>query len=395
MASRATDEGPTSGDRATRHDAVDAAQEAAEALARGSAMRDQATAPLVGSGPVRPKQQDPRAHIEAQAAARAATAADAALFAGQFASLTEGTMGDGAFDAVEDLDVEIASEKDETVPVRSQGPTVKSGPEYGGDPDPVTPQTTPPKDEPVEHHKRGPSIWPRVSPRRRIRDLDLEWLLREGESAGLLLGWQARTVVPRVLGLPSQWYHALAEALGAVDGDLARVVLLKALAAHRHPKDVALLVPRLDELGEGGIRAWGDGLEAERPARSQDEPGDAPSIDVLRRHYDPIASLLTEPPGPPRPDAVEEWPMPMWVRGARRVALELCAVAFHQAACDHLHPEWETSSGAGDPLMAALEVHFDAHPAIARWCTTLGARADDHAGLWAALEALRRARSSV
>ncbi len=395
MPKRVTEDGPTTAARAGRFDAQEAAQETEEAAARANAMREQATAQASGSAAIRPKQRDPKQHLEAQAAARAASTAQAALFAGQFASLTEGAMGDGAFDADEEADVELEEEKEEAVQDRRQMPTGQRGPEFGGEADPETTTDPPDPDGTPSPGGRGPAKWPRVSPSRRVRQLDLDRLLALGEAEGLLVGWQGRTVLPRVLGLNSQWFHGLAELLAAAERDLAKLVLLKALAAHRHPSDIAALGPVLAPLDDDAIRAWRDGLEAERSAEEREQAGPAPEIEVLRRHYDPLASLLTEPAGPGRPEEVEEWAMPMWVRGTRREALELCAVAFAQAACDQLHPEWETSDGASDPLMAALEVHHDAHPAIARWCTTLGARAQDLAGLWSAIDVLRQARSSV
>ncbi len=395
MPKRAPEEGPTTASRAGL-DAKDIVHESEEAQARANAMRDQATAVQGhGGGAVRPRQQDPKGHLEAQAAARAASAAQAAMFAGQFASLTEGAMGDGAFDADEEVEQEIVEEKEETVQVRKQGPSQKPGPEFGGEADPFTPPDEPASEAPVDPATRGPARWPRVSAHRRVRHLDLERLLKLGEAEGLLVGWQAMTVRPRVLGLNSQWFHTLGEAFEAAPDDLPRIVLLKTLAAHRHAIDVASLVPALNELGAEGIRAWRNRLEEERPASERAEAHEAPPIDVLRRHYDPIATLGSEGPGLPAPEELEEWTIPMWLRGTRREALELCAVAFHQAACDHLHPEWETSDGTEDTLMAALETHYGAHPAIARWCTTLGARSADRAGRWAALDALRRARSTV
>jgi hypothetical protein len=395
MPKRAPEEGPTTANRAGL-ETRDIVHETDEAQARANAMRDAATAADGrGAGAARPKQQDPKAHLEAQAAARAASTAQAALFAGQFASLTEGAMGDGAFDADEDVEQELVEEKEETVQVRKQGPSQKPGPEFGGEADPFTPPDESVSDAPADPAKRGPARWPRVSPNRRIRQLDLDRLLKVGEAEGLLVGWQGRTVRPRVLGLNSQWFHTLGEAFEAAPDELPRIVLLKALAAHRHPIDVAALAPAVHKLGAAGILAWRDELENERPVSERGEAQDAPSIELLRRHYDPIASLATEEPGLPRPETREEWRIPLWLRGTRREALELCAVAFHQAACDHLHPEWETSDGTEDTLMAALETHYGAHPAIARWCTTLGARSADHAGLWSAIDALRRARSTV
>lgn len=377
-------------------DGADAQHKIEEAEARVNAMRDQAT--IRGgrsAGATRPQQQDPKAHIDAQAAARQASAAAAAAFAGQFANLTEGAMGDGAFDAEEDVEHEVAEDKEEEVQrVRKPGAGHAKGPEFGGeaDPAPADATTSDSSEDPV---KRGPAKWPRVSAKRRIRDLDLERILALGKAEGLLVGWQAETVRPRVLGLTSQWYACLAQAFEAVEQPLGRVVLLKALAAHRHPLDVATLVPVLGEHDTESLRSWHASLEDERPVSERNEAGPPPSIDVLRRHYDPIATLGEEPDGLPCPEELEEWRVPKWLRGVRPEPLELCAVAFHQAACDHLHPEWETSDGAGDPLMAALETHHPAGQGLARWCTTLGARSADHDGLWAAIDALLRARAGL
>lgn len=392
MAPRAPEDGPTTAARATRLE-QDPAQAIEDAQARANAMRDQATIGASrGAGAIRPTQKDPRAHLDAQAAARNASAAAAAAFVNQFADLTEGAMGDGAFDAEEDVEQDVEQEEEVDLRVRRASPARRAGPEFGGEADPAAAPSTPAEDE-AEPARKAPR-WRRVSPRRRLIQLDLERLLALGEAEGLLVGWQARTVEPRVLGLTSQHFHELKACVDSVDHDPGRIVLLKTLAANRHPTDVAAIAPRLQELGADGVRAWHGERESERASADREEAGEAPPIEILRRHYDPVATLGAEAPGLPCPDGLEEWRIPMWLKGCRREALELCAVAFHQAACDHLHPEWETSDGVGDPLMAALETHFGSHPAVGRWCTTLGARAEDHAGLWAAIDALRRARAA-
>lgn len=85
----------------------------------------------------------------------------------------------------------------------------------------------------------------------------------------------------------------------------------------------------------------------------------------------------------------------MWLRGAPTEPLELAALAFQQAASGLLSLDSEPAQGATDALTAALERHGAAHPAIARWCITLAARADDADGLLAACEALLRARRTL
>ncbi len=364
-----------------------------EEQARSTAMREEAGLER-GSGPIRPNQRDPS--VQGSAARSSLDAAALTSFAQNLLGGSELGEMDGGLDAAEeteDLEVEIegpVQERRTKKPRSARAPRQAHGGVAEEDGAGEPPNGAPAPDEGEERSRR----WPRVSARKRLRLLDLRRLLQVGEETGLLVGWQASTVEPRVLALNSRAFHYLRLAHDALPGDLHRVVLLQAAAAHRTPEDFERLADVLADASVETVRAWAaDRLERRDPSR-REAPGPAPSSWVLEDHYDPCVHWLEETPHAPTAD--EEWPVPQWLRGARREALELCALAFLQCARDVFGPRVdEEDEGANDPLMAALELHGEAHPAIARWCLALAARAHDLPGLDCAADALLRARETL
>jgi len=389
----APEDGPSTGARGQDLRQGQVAETYAEQRARANAMRGEATDGR-GSGATRREQQDP----SVRGAERAGGAVDPSVLAAFTQDLLAGSeVGemDGGVDVgeeMEDLEIEPEGPDQErrVKKARSARGSRRStgGVDDSGDDEPVDEAAAP---APVARSAK----WPRVSAKKRIRALDLTALLAAGAESRVLVGWQAETVRGLVLGLPSRGFHLLWRAHDSLPGPAHRVVLLQALAAHRRDDDLTRLAARLADVSEEELHAWiGERIGARDPDQ-RDQPGEAPDLAVLMSHYDPCAHWLHEPP--PSLQCEEQWAVPQWLRGARREAIELCAVAFLQAGLGTFvtGADDEEESGANDPLAAAIEVHGESHPALARWGVTLLARADTRAGLDCAADALLRARAGL
>jgi len=387
------DEGPSTGTRG--QDLRQKPGADLEDKARSTALRDEATFER-GSGAVRPEQRDPSVQGTSRETSVDATAL--AAFAQDLLATSEMGEMDGGMDVTEEGEEFEIVEESPLQERRVKKPHAARKPKmaHGGVDDSGTddPSDDAPAPEPVSRSRK----WPRVSARKRIRLLDLHALIAFGEEQGMLGGWQVAVIEPRIVALNARAYHYLRTAHDALETRSQRVVLLQAVAAHRRPEDFEALAEALDGVTSDALAAWTAEREEARPIAEREAPGECPDADTLQRHYDPCHRWLGEPTH--SPVASEEWGVPQWLRRARREALELAALAFLQAgrgilAAPDLDDMEEVPEGASDPLAAAVELHGEAHPAIARWGVTLLARADDAAGLDSAAVALMRARETL
>lgn len=387
------DEGPSTGTRGQDLRSKPGAE--IEDKARSNALRDEATVER-GSGAVRPDQRDP----SVQGNTRESSVDVSALAAFTQDLLATSEMGemDGGMDVTEDVEeldiLEEAPLQERRVkkPKAARKPKTAHGGVDDGEADEASDEG--PAPAPMDRSRK----WPRVSARKRIRLLDLHALIAFGEEQSMLGGWQAEVIEPRILALNSRAYHYLRVAHDRLETRAQRVVLLQAVAAHRRPEDFEALADALDGVDDDAVITWTAARNAVRPLDAREAPGPCPDPDTLQRHYDPCHRWLDEDTLDPAPP--EEWGIPQWLRRSRREALEMAAVAFLQAArgilaARDLDELDEVPEGASDPLAAAVEMHGEAHPAIARWGVTLLARAEDDAGLESAAVALMTARESV
>jgi hypothetical protein len=393
----APDDGPSTGARGAELRGGSQQETLAENRARSTAMRSEAAYER-GAGASRPDPRDPSVRGQEPRAAAIDPTVLAAFTQDLLAGSDLGEM-DGGVDLAEeggDVEVEAEAPMQERRVKKARGArpprTSHGGVEDGGD--------DPPEEAPVAEAPRSRSKrWPRVSARQRVRVLDLDSLLLLGEQTGVLLGWQAETVPGLVQRLPSRGFHLLWRAVDRLPSRVARLVVLQALAAHRRPEDLEPLAEALGSAEDDSVADWLKERAAERDPRARERPGAAPPPDVLQRHYDPCPRWLGEATSPLLPS--EQWPIPQWIKGARREPIELCAVAFLQASRGVFARPFEDlddaeeAEGANDPLVAALELHGESHPAVARWGVTLAARADTDRGLLDAADALLRARAIV
>ncbi|MCO4773270.1 MAG: hypothetical protein KDA24_24765 [Deltaproteobacteria bacterium] len=389
---RPTDEGPSTGTRG-QETSRSPNQQVIDDQARANAMREEAGFER-GSGAVRPGRRDPTVQGGPARESSLDSAALASFASDLLAGSDFGEM-DGGVDAaeeMEDLDFEpevLEQERRTKKPRSARAPRQSHGGVDDGDTNEVGDSGAPVASADDERSKK----WPRVSSRKRLRVLDLTRLLAAGEALGVLTGWQARTVEPRVLALNSRGFHFLRRAHDRLEEELPRVVLLQALAAHRTPDDLVRLADALADASDQDLITWIEQRAERRAPAQREQPGPAPDSELLHDHYDPCLRWLGETPHLHQAD--EAWGIPQWLRRAPREPLELCALAFLQSAAGRLGPRLTEEDGADDPLVAALELHGEAHPAIARWGVTLAARADDQAGLDCAADALLRARETL
>jgi len=253
------------------------------------------------------------------------------------------------------------------------------GAEEGGAASPASPPSPP--DEPGAAAAPVPRA-PRLRPRARVAWLGLEETLQAGRAAGILRDYQVSLLDPLIPRLTTPHWEDLTEALARCETLLGSAFVLKALAANRHPSELPGFAAALAELGES------EALLRQEMRGPHPPCSPATGTEALRTHYDPIEALFPQA-APVRASDPAPWSRPRWLRGVPLPALELAIVAVHQALSCHLLPGEDTSSGAGDPLAAALEIHGTAHPSLARWFLALCARAEDHQGLCCMLETLR------
>ena len=393
MAPMATEDGPSTGSRSQEIARSELADRIRDDEARVNAMRDDAL-PMRGAGPTRPDPRDPS--VQGQVHREAPV--DAAAWASFARTLMDAAAPgehDGGIDAAEGQALEgpellgpapEAAQREGKGPRPARKPRIDHGGEDEGGSEPTAPPEggAPPPPPPPRRQ------FPRVSPHRRRRQLDLAALLEDGARRGLLVGEQAKQVEGRMLVLTSRGYGLLHEALEPLD-PTRRILVLQSLAAHRRPETLVELAAALAATPDDDVGDWLDAREDARPTYLRDQEGERPGRALLLQHFDPAWTWLREPPPPEEP--APDWPQPQWLGGAPRELFELCALAFLQAATGLLHPDDRPEDGASDSLTAALEPHAEAHPAIGRWTLTLCARAEDRIGLLAAAEAMLSARA--
>lgn len=386
------DDGPSTGARGSDLRSGQKQESLQEHQARSNAMRGEATFER-GGGASRPSQRDPSVR-RSESRDQSIEPSLLAAFTQDLVAVSDLGEHDGGMDVTEEVgDVEVELQGPSTVgtnkkPKRARAPGTSFGGTDDGGEDPTS------EDDALEQRATRSKKWPRVSAKKRIKVLDLHAQLRLGERENVLVGWQAESLETVVLALSSRAFHLLWRAHDSLPGDLHRVVLLQAQAAHRRPEDITRLAESLNSVTDDSLREWLTQRIERRHPREREQPGEAPPVVVLVQHYDPCHHWLNEEWSPPQP--TEEWGVPQWLNRARREPLEMCAVAVLQALGGVLsREEHEEVEGADDELAAALELHGSAHPAIARWGITLAARADSRAGLNNALVALLTARQTL
>jgi len=327
--------------------------------------------------------------------------AQATEFARQLADLTAAQgAGDGDMElGVDDLEVDGLEVERLQGPVGSNAAAMKSGDAGSARGNRALKQFGDESDPPGEADTGRPAVraaaatsapTPRIRAEKRADHVELEALLALGVELGLLGEYQSSCVAPTLLRLNWQEFEQLQAALDLCEGSVERIIVLKALAAHRATASLLHLAESLANRGEQALTT-----SATATSTAEARSGDL-TTDELRLHYDPIAALtdddrvrVTDVPNG------EHWKVPLWLRGVPIAALEMAIVAVDQCLCGDLHPEQRPGQGADDLLTKALEHHGRQHPSLERWLLALCARADSRDGLLLARDVLLRARNQL